>query len=271
MTSAGTEGPVLVRDVDAVRVVTLNRPKVRNAIDMPLRVALAEAIEAADRDPAVRVIVLTGAGGAFSSGGDISTMERLPAQLARPRAQAAQRVIRAIWATPKPVVAAVEGSAYGAGASLALACDRVVAAEDTVFSTAFAGVGLAGDMGIFASLPARVGVPRARQLLMLPAPIPAETALSLGLVDRLVPTGTALSEALGDAARLAAGPAGALGAIKAILNGPPRGPMETLEVEVDHQVRLFDSEDFATAVTAVREKRRPSFRDAPPSVQEQQS
>ena len=143
---------VRVEDRGAVRVVTLDRPHVKNAIDLPLRRALAEAVEAADAEPAVRAVVLTGAGGAFCSGGDIATMRRAPRHETTARAQAAQRVVRALWHTPKPVVAAVEGPAFGAGAALALACDRVVSAADATFATTFTGVGLAGDMGIFASL-----------------------------------------------------------------------------------------------------------------------
>lgn len=253
------EGTVLVEDRGAVRVVTLNRPQVKNAIDLPLRHALADAIEAADADPTVRAVVLTGADGAFCSGGDISTMKRAPRHETTDRAQAAQRVVRAIWHTPKPVVAAVEGPAYGAGTALALACDRVVAAADATFATTFTGVGLAGDMGIFASLPARVGAPRARQMLMLGTKVRGAEAGSIGLVDRVVDPGTALAAALEDAARLAAGPPLALGVIKQMLSGEPRHPLAVLDLEVRNQTMLWDSDDFAEGVSAFAEKRRPFF------------
>jgi enoyl-CoA hydratase/carnithine racemase len=197
---------VLVTDHGQVRVPTLNRPGRRNAIDLELRAVLAEAIEGAMADEAVRAVVLTGAGGTFCSGGDISSMRRQGEEAARTRLQAAQRVIRAIWHEPKPVLAAVEGYAFGAGAALVLACDRVVTAADAVFGLTFTGVGLAGDMGIFASLPARAGAGAARQVLMMPRRLGAQEALALGLADAVAEPGQALAAALADAKAIAAGP-----------------------------------------------------------------
>ncbi|QTI69048.1 enoyl-CoA hydratase/isomerase family protein [Gordonia polyisoprenivorans] len=260
MTGDGLPVPVvLAEDHGPVRIITLNRPDRRNAIDIPLRVELARLLEKADADSAVRAIVLTGAGSAFCAGGDISTMKRVPAVEARPRAEAAQRVIRAIWTTPKPVVAAVEGAAYGAGASLALACDRIIAGDGTRMSMAFTGVGLAGDMGIFASLPARVGPARARQLLLMPKVLTAGDALDLGLVDEVVTAGEALNAALADAATLAGGPLQAFGVVKSMLADPQPMTPEVLDREIAHQVVLFDSDDFAEGVSAFKEKRRPIF------------
>ena len=254
------DGPVITEKVGAVAVVTLNRPDKRNAIDIPLRLALADAIEAADRDASIRAVVLTGAGNTFCSGGDISTMERMAPQEALERAQLAQRVIRAIWGTDKPVIAAVEGSAFGAGTALAAACDRVVAARDARFATTFTAVGLAGDMGAYVSLPSRVGVARARQMLMLPTPIPAEEALSIGLVDALAEPGAALVAALQDASRLAAAPAQALGVIKSLLAvAPGLSSFNVLDREAAHQAALFGSDDFAEGIAAFREKRRAVF------------
>lgn len=255
-----SDGPVLVEDRGRVRVITLNRPAVRNAIDLPLRQALAEALEAADVDASVRAIVLTGAEGAFCSGGDIATMQRDTKDKTLARAQAAQRVVRAIWSSRKPVLAAVEGPAYGAGAALAFACDRIVAASDAMFATTFTGVGLAGDMGVFASLPARVGVARARQMLLLAQAHRAGDGLAWGLVDRVTDPGGALAAALEDADQLAAGPPLALGVIKSMLTGEPRHPLAVLELEVRNQVELWSGEDFGEGVAAFAEKRRPVFR-----------
>jgi 2-(1,2-epoxy-1,2-dihydrophenyl)acetyl-CoA isomerase len=187
-------------------------------------------------------------------------MKPMALEPALKRVQLAQKVIRAIWNTPKPVVAAVEGSAYGAGAALAAACDRVVAARNVRFATTFTNVGLAGDMGIFASLPTRVGIARARQMLMMPIPIDAPSALEMGLVDALAEPGTALQVALTDAARLAAGPAQAYGAIKSLLSvATSLSPLEILDREAENQARLFGSDDFAEGVEAFHAKRHPEF------------
>jgi 2-(1,2-epoxy-1,2-dihydrophenyl)acetyl-CoA isomerase len=251
---------VLREDQDGVRILTLNRPAMRNAIDLELRIALAEALEESMRDPDVRAVVLTGAGSLFCSGGDISTMRRMGAEEAGPRAELTQRVVRAIWTGPKPVLAAVEGGAFGAGLSLAIACDRVVAAEDARLAVSFQRVGLAGDMGIFSSLPRRIGAARARQLLMLPRELTATEALDIGLVDVVAPTGRTLEAALEDARLLAASPPLALAAVKRLLRSSAADPVDVLDLEAAEQVALFDSDDFDEGVRAFHDRRTPIFR-----------
>jgi enoyl-CoA hydratase/carnithine racemase len=248
---------VLVADDGPVRIVTLNRPGRHNALDLELRDVLADALETAMTDATVRAVVLTGAGGTFCAGGDITTMRRMPPEEARPRVEAVQRVVRAIWHGPKPVVAAVEGHAVGAGAALAIACDLVVAADDVSISTAFTRVGLAGDMGIFASLPDRVGRAAARGLLLSPRAFTGLEAHVAGLVDQVTAPGGALVGARTAAASLAEGPPLAFAEIKAMLVA---GRDEVLAREVDAAVRLMGTADFAEGVAAFGERRSPRFR-----------
>lgn len=255
-----TGGGVRVTDrPGGVRVVALDRPDRRNALDLDLRVVLAEQLEAAAAASRVRAIVLTGTGGHFCAGGDTSTMRRQPEADSRPRLEAAQRVARAVFDSPKPVVAAVEGFAIGAGLGLALACDRVVASREARFLTAFTRLGLVGDLGVFFSLPRRVGPARARQMLLMGADLRGPEAAEIGLVDALADPGEALAVALDDAHRLAAGPPLALAEIKAMLDGGPADVAGVLEAEVAAHVRMFDTADFAEGVAALREKRPPRF------------
>ncbi|HEY0716496.1 MAG TPA: enoyl-CoA hydratase/isomerase family protein [Streptosporangiaceae bacterium] len=255
----GEQPVVLTRDEDSIRVITLNRPEVRNALDIPLRAELISAIEAAMADARIRVLVLTGAGGAFCAGGDISIMSGLSRGEAAERAELTQRVVRTLWAGTKPVVAAVEGPAFGAGLSLALACDRIVAAADAAFGAAFSRIGLAGDMGVLATLPARVGPARAKQFLMLAEQVKAPDALAMGLIDVVTDPGQAMAAAREDARKLAAGPPLALAAIKAAIGRYPMGREATLDLEEQTQVAMFGSADFAEGVAALRERRPPRF------------
>jgi enoyl-CoA hydratase/carnithine racemase len=187
-------------------------------------------------------------------------MRRMGPDETIPRVEAANRVIRAIWNGDKPMLAAIEGAAFGAGVSLAAACDRVVASEDAVFGTAFTGVGLAGDMGVFSSLPARVGPAVAKQLMLLPRRLNGVQARELGLVDETVPAGTALARAVADAELIATVPPLALREMKQLWRRWAADPSDVLEFEVQAQARLFDTADFAEGIDAFHAKRAPQFR-----------
>lgn len=254
------EPVVLTADEDRIRIITLNRPEVRNAFDIAMRAELVRALEEAMADDQVRVLVLTGAGGAFCAGGDISIMEQMPRDEATSRAELTQRVVRTLWAGTKPVLGAVEGPAFGAGLSLALACDRIVAAADARFGAAFTRIGLAGDMGVLASLPARLGPARAKQFLMLSEQAKAPDALAMGLIDVVTEPGNAVAAALEDARKLAAGPPLALAAIKAAFARYPMSREQLLELETGTQVDMYMSADFAEGIAAFRERRPPDFR-----------
>jgi 2-(1,2-epoxy-1,2-dihydrophenyl)acetyl-CoA isomerase len=254
------EPVVLTRDEDGIRIITLNRPQVRNAFDMPLRRELIAAIEAAMTDARVRVLVLTGASGAFCAGGDISTMNTMTGDEAVARAELTQQVVRTLWSGAKPALAAVEGPAFGAGLSLALACDRIVAAADARFGAAFTRIGMAGDMGVMATLPERLGPARAKQFLMFAQQVTAPDALSMGLIDAVTEPGHAVAAALDDARKLAAGPPLALAAIKTTIGRYPLSRAETLKLEAEAMTAIYGSADLAEGVAAFRERRAPQFR-----------
>ncbi|MCH5677595.1 enoyl-CoA hydratase/isomerase family protein [Streptomyces gilvus] len=250
---------VLVRDEGPVRVVALDRDERRNAIDLEIRPVLAGVIEEADRDPGVRALVLTGRGEAFCAGGDLRIMERMPAEAAVPRLEAAQRIVRAIAGGRTPVVAAVNGIAFAAGLGLALACDRVVAADTARFTASFTRVGLAADLGVTWSLSRRVGPARAQQMMMFGDLLDAEQALRAGLVDTVVPRSDLLAVALADARRLAEAPPRAIALLKQHFRTPPTTLDEALGREVEIQSELMDTDDFAEGIAAIAERRPPTF------------
>lgn len=260
---SGRQEPVVLQEDDGtVRLLTLNRPARRNAFDLSLREALAEALEGAATDPAVRAVVLTGAGGSFCSGGDVSTMDDLDLPSVRSRTEVLVRIPAAIRGMEKPVVAAVEGAAFGAGLSLATVCDHVVAARDATFCAVFTRVGLGGDMGISTTLRERVGVARARRMLLLADVVTGPAALEMDLVDDLVEPGEATGAALAVAQRLAFGPPLAIAAIKRQVHAPHRDFATALAAEGDDQVALLLSGDLQEGVAAFRERRPPIFRGA---------
>lgn len=252
--------PVLVRDVANVRVVAMNRPERKNALDSPARLLLLDALQRADADPAVRAIVLTGAAGNFSSGADVTAMgSNTETSGPRQRLVVAQDITRTIACGGTPVIAAVEGIAFGAGLGIALACDHVVAARDARFSAAFLQVGLSSDFGVLWTLPHRIGLARARTMLLLGEMVTADDGLPLGLVDAVADPGTALDAALPVAEVLASRPTLAVAALKRGLQDRPRSLDETLEREIEEQVPLLLSHDHTEAVAAFRERRTPRF------------
>lgn len=259
---AQESGPELRTEVrDEVAVIVLDAPQRRNALSPRMREALRDALRAAIADRAVRAIVLTGAQRTFSAGGDIRHMAADPDPLlARERLEVLHDTVRMIVDGPKPVVAAVEGHAFGAGFSLACACDHVVAAEGASFGAAFGRIGLVADCGLLWTLPQRIGLGAARDLLLTGRPFGAAEAARLGIVDTLVSDGGALAAALEKAAAYrAVGPL-AIAATKSALARRPASLEDALAIEADLQAALRVSDDHLQAAKAFLEKRRPVFR-----------
>lgn len=257
--SADVGPAVRAEDNGSVRVLVLDRPDRRNALDMQMRHELVGLLDEATADPGVRAVVLTGSGRSFCAGGDLSSMHRQPVSQSRHRLAAAQRVAQAIIDAPMPVLAAVEGHAIGAGLGIAAACDQVVAAADARFSASFLTVGLGADLGISWSLPRRVGRARARTMLLTGITVEGARASDWGLVDHVAEPGRALADAITLATTLSTGPPLALAAVKQLLNHPASEVHAVLDAELEHQAALFDTADFAEGLAAVREKRPASF------------
>jgi 2-(1,2-epoxy-1,2-dihydrophenyl)acetyl-CoA isomerase len=240
----------------AVAVLTLDYPERRNALAVPMRQELADALDRLEADRGVRALVITGAGGTFCAGGDISGMDVADATQGRERFRLTHRLVRLLIGASKPVVAAVEGYAVGAGLSLALCCDTIVAGESARFAAGFGRVGLIADLGLLHTLPRRIGEGRARQLFLYGEQMDAASAERIGLIDAVVPAGGALEAALARAETLAAAAPLPIAMTKAYLS---QGLADALEWERNAQTMLFLTPDHAEGKAAFLEKRAPKF------------
>jgi 2-(1,2-epoxy-1,2-dihydrophenyl)acetyl-CoA isomerase len=258
---ATTTSPLLVQRDAGVMTLTLNRPERLNALTPPLLdELLAMLLEARDSDT-IRAVVLTGAGRGFSAGADLRDASHTGKLDVRVRLRNHYApVITTIRTMEKPVLAAVNGVAAGAGMSLALACDLRLAAHSARFIQAFVRIGLVPDAGSTFFLPRLVGLARAAEIAMLGDELSAEDALAVGLVNRVVPDDELPAVAAELAARLARGPR-SIGLIKRALNLSLSSDLTSqLQHEEDLQALAAASEDFAEGVTAFLEKRPAHFR-----------
>ena len=244
--------------------ITLNRPKALNAWDLTLGNELKRAVEAAAADEAVRAVLITGAGRAFSSGADLKEDrsgegDGVP-DLSQRLHEIYHPVMIGIREMPKPVIAAVNGPAVGIGCSLALACDLILAAESSYLLLAFVNIGLVPDGGASVVLPARTGIARANEMAMLGERVPAAAALDWGLVNRVVPDDRLAAEAERMLERLATGPTRSYAGWKRLINRRVfAGLAEQLGAEADAQGEQGRTADFVEGVTAFVEKRPPEF------------
>jgi 2-(1,2-epoxy-1,2-dihydrophenyl)acetyl-CoA isomerase len=261
---------LLLDRAEGVLTLTLNRPDSLNSLDIELKVALREAVDAAASDPACRAVVLAGAGRAFCVGQDLrehvatlnsASGEGSPLDTVH---EHYNPLVRGLAGLPKPVVAAVRGMAAGAGASLTFLADFRIGGPGTAFLMAFANVGLAADSGASWTLPRLVGAAKATELLLLAEPVRAEEAMRLGLLSRLVDDDDAVLGAAQDlAARLAAGPTVAYGQIKRELMVGTSGTLdEALATEADAQRISGDTKDHREATAAFVTKQKPTFTGA---------
>jgi 2-(1,2-epoxy-1,2-dihydrophenyl)acetyl-CoA isomerase len=265
MTDTPTNATVIRADTPSpgIRLLTLDGPATRNSIGRVQYEALRDAVREAGSDRTVRAIVLHGTGGFFSSGGNVAALQesrrQSPAQVAR-NTDALAAMILSIRSCPRPVIAAVEGGAAGLGVALALSCDMVVAAAGAAFTVAYVKIGLTPDGGTLHFL--REALPRqlVSELCMLGRPVSAERLYAVGAVNRIAPAGGALDAAMELAAACAAGPAGAIGTIKAQVEEAPRlGLSAQIEVESRGINAARYSDEAGEGLAAFLEKRRPRF------------
>ena len=249
---------------EGVATLTLARPQALNAFSQPMQRELARLIPRLAEDPAVRAVLLTGAGRAFCAGGDIremDTVEDASPLAARERLQRMlHTVLMPLVRLPKPVVAAVNGPAFGAGMNLALAADVVLAADTATFSQAFVKVGLVPDTGGLYLLTRLVGLQVAKDLCLTGRTINADEAARLGLVGQVVPTADLMGVARAKALEFARGATAAIGLTKTLLNMAPDATLEQMaEVEASALAIALSTEDHREGIRAFIEKRAPRF------------
>ncbi|GAA3629889.1 enoyl-CoA hydratase-related protein [Kineosporia mesophila] len=253
---------MIVERDGAVAVLTIDRPKRRNALDTEAKKSLRTALESVAAAPDVRAVVLTGAGGSFCSGQDLAEHAALlkadPAHATDTVEADYAPIVKALASMPKPVIAAVQGTCVGAGLALALACDLRVFADDAHLATAFTAIGFTCDTGLSLTLPGSVGESRAKELLLLGEPFTPAQAVTWGIAGQVVPGPEVQERARALAAKLAAGPTRAYAETKHLLSTAPLSTV--LHHEAQAQARLALTADHAEAVTAFVSKSKPDFR-----------
>lgn len=262
---ADTTAPVLVDITDGVATITLNRPEAMNSLDIATKEALLDAVRRVADDAAARCVVLTGTGRAFCVGQDLKQhIEILHSgstdALFNTVDEHYNPIVGTLAAMEKPVIAAVNGVAAGAGASLAFACDLRIVADTAGFNLAFAGVALSCDTGASWTLQRLVGPTKAMDLLYLPRTVPAEEALALGIATRVVPADELGATVAEIARRLASGPTVAFASMRASVAYAAAHPFEeALAFESRMMARTGATADHAAAVAAFVAKEKPVF------------
>jgi 2-(1,2-epoxy-1,2-dihydrophenyl)acetyl-CoA isomerase len=254
-----TQSELLVTHDGAVQTITLNRPDVLNALDLAMHVRLAAALDRAAQ-PDVRALVITGSGRGFCVGQDVGEFPRDAAAVGELLSRHFNPAIRALCGLPKPVIAAINGPAAGAGLALALACDLRLAAASASLVPAFGRIGLVPDSGLSHTLPRLIGSAAAFDWMVSGRRIAAPEAEAMGLVTRVVEDAALAAETAALATELAAGPTAAIGLTKQLIG---RSLESSLDEQLDEEARLqaiaAAGDDFAEGVAAFLEKRPPRF------------
>ncbi len=254
---------ILYAVADGIATITFNRPQVMNALDAPSLRMFGALCERAECDRAARVVVVRGAGAAFLAGGDVGSFKAQLANISGTVLDLTGELHRGILAlrrAPKPVIASVHGAVAGAGMSIMMACDLIVAADDTQFSMAYSRIATSPDGGASWFLPRLVGYQKAMELLLLSDGVDAATLQALGVVNRVVAPAALASATLKLAQRLAAGPAGAYAETKGLVNASMNQDLtQHLAAEGAAFARCAAQADFAEGVSAFVEKRKAVF------------
>lgn len=252
---------VEMRD-DGIAVITLNNPENRNPLTEATKVELINALNLAADDGDVRTLVLTGKGSAFCAGGDVKNIGKvLPPEEIRAVMGQSQQLLLALLNLKKPVVAAVNGDAFGMGCNLALACDFPIASDNARFCQVFIKLGIMPDFGALYFLPRLVGPVKAKELVYTGKAISAEDAFQMGLIQNVVSPDVLEAEALNFAGKLAKLPTKAIGRAKKVINQSFDLTLnQVLEEEINAQIDLTRTEDHQEGVRALMEKRKPEFK-----------
>lgn len=251
------ETPILVTQDGGVATITLNRSSRMNAMNVALALDLKkELLRLLDED-SVRVLVFTGAGGNFCTGADLK--DRTPGPNGETLLGTLHECFNIMTGAKKPSIAAVEGNAYGAGFSIAMWCDYVVAGEKAKFCAPFTGIGLIPDVGLALTLPARIGMGRARRMMFEGLVVQAPQALEWGMIEHKVADGQALATAVEQAAKLMTRAPLALGALRTLLSREWPDPAEFIREEFKLQTALQQSEDVKEGISSFVERRPPQF------------